>query len=44
MEVEILFTDGETAEFEADTVQSVNDVAFVDGIVHTNVETLQVTG
>ena len=40
--VDIIRTDGSTDTFHASDVETVNDVALVDGIVQTNVEDIRV--
>lgn len=44
MEVTVHYDDGtESDQFNADDVETVNDVAYVDGILHTNVEGVDVS-
>jgi hypothetical protein len=40
--VEIVRTDGSTDTFRASDVETVNDVAFVDGVLQTNVADVSV--
>lgn len=44
MEVEVVFSNGESGEFDVESVQVTNDVALLDGVLHTNVETVEVSG
>ncbi len=42
MEVTIHYTNDTQSTFEADSVETVNDVAYVDGILQTNVTDVEV--
>jgi len=45
MDVTLHYSDGSESEtFDAESFKTINDVAFVDGILHTNVEGVTVTG
>ena len=42
MEATIHYTNGGKSTFTADSVETVNDVAYVDGILQTNVEDVEI--
>ena len=42
MEATIHYTNGEKSTIKADSVETVNDVAYVDGILQTNVENVEI--
>jgi len=43
MEVTIHYTNGNVGEFQADSVETVNDVAYVDGVLQTNVADVEIS-
>ena len=44
MEVTLIHDDGSESEpFEAEEFETVNDVAYVDGVLHTEVQDVRVT-
>ena len=44
MNVTIHYTNGETGDFaQIDDVKTVNDIAYLDGVMHTNVEDLRIS-
>ena len=43
MEATIHYKNGNKTTFQADSVETVNDVAYVDGILQTNVEDVEIS-
>jgi len=43
MEATIHYKNGSQSTFEAESVETVNDVAYVDGILQTNVEDVEIS-
>jgi len=43
MEATIHYTNGDESTFDADSVETVNDVAYVDGILQTNVAGVEIS-
>jgi hypothetical protein len=42
MKVTLHYKSGKTGNFEADSIETVNDIAYVDGVMQTNVEDVEV--
>ena len=43
MDATIHYTNGDKSTFEAESVETVNDVAYVDGILQTNVSDVEIS-
>lgn len=42
MEVTLHYADGTESDFTAESIETVNDVAYVDGVLHTDVQDVSV--
>lgn len=43
MNVTVHYKDGESTDFKADSVETVNDIAYIDGVMQTNVADIEVS-